>query len=663
MLRRWRVGLVGVLVAIGLVARVSSAGAAEAVYVPTYGSNDVSAFSFDANGALSLVPGSPFGAGTSPDGLAVSPNGDDVYVPNWNSGNVAAFSIGPNGALSPVSEPPFSAGTNPIAVAITPDGTHLYVANSGSNNVSAFLIGSNGALSLVPGSPFSAGTGPHGVAVSPDGAHLYVVNSGSNNVSAFSIDANGALSPLSGSPFSAGADPFGVAITPDGGHLYVDDVDSNGVSAFSIGSDGTLSPVPGSPFSAGTQPDGMAVTPDGGHLYVADWFSADVSAFAIGADGALTPLAGSPFSAGTNPVAVAVTPHQGPVAAFSASAAPAGLRSAFDGSGSHDPDGTVVRYDWSFGDGTSAANAGPTPNHIYAAPGSYTVTLTVTDDAGCSTSQTFTGQTVSCNGSAAAQVSHQLTVSSSPPPQAPGAQPSAPQLTLGSVTVAGPRASVHLSCSGTATGGCQGSIAFQASRKGNNPTNHKPTKSKLAQANKHKRTEVTVGRTTFKLASGKSAALTIKLNPTGRQLLDKFYRLPTELTISGTTALRQQVTFAYRRVRSFVSWTWSFRGAQTDIKQLDVSGIPRRGHVTVSCDGGGCSSPLRSFTPRHGHGVTLTSSINKDGVLTAGAKLRITIFAPNSVAKVLLITTRPNNYPSVTEACLPPGTAHPAACA
>jgi hypothetical protein len=35
----------------------------------------------------------------------------------------------------------------------------------------------------------------------------------------------------------------------------------------------------------------------------------------------------------------------------------------------------------------------------------------VTDDAGCSTSQTFTGQTVSCNGSPAAQTSRQVAIS------------------------------------------------------------------------------------------------------------------------------------------------------------------------------------------------------------------------------------------------------------
>ena len=48
--------------------------------------------------------------------------------------------------------------------------------------------------------------------------------------------------------------------------------------------------------------------------------------------------------------------------------------------------------------------------------GSYTVRVTVTDDAGCSNSRKFTGQTVSCNGGPQATVSRQLTIASVTPP-------------------------------------------------------------------------------------------------------------------------------------------------------------------------------------------------------------------------------------------------------
>jgi PKD repeat protein len=53
----------------------------------------------------------------------------------------------------------------------------------------------------------------------------------------------------------------------------------------------------------------------------------------------------------------------------------------FDGSDSTD-DGDIVQYDWVFGDGTSASDAGPHPEHSYVEEGVYAVVLTVTDDEG-----------------------------------------------------------------------------------------------------------------------------------------------------------------------------------------------------------------------------------------------------------------------------------------
>ncbi len=53
------------------------------------------------------------------------------------------------------------------------------------------------------------------------------------------------------------------------------------------------------------------------------------------------------------------------------------LTASFDASGSDDPDGTTLSYLWDFGDGLSGS--GVSPQHTYANPGTYDVTLTVTD--------------------------------------------------------------------------------------------------------------------------------------------------------------------------------------------------------------------------------------------------------------------------------------------
>jgi PKD repeat protein len=66
---------------------------------------------------------------------------------------------------------------------------------------------------------------------------------------------------------------------------------------------------------------------------------------------------------------------------------------AFDGSESRDPDGSIAGYAWDFGDGQTGS--GVTPHHLYAFAGTYTATLTVTDDDGVMSS---TSRTVALTG-------------------------------------------------------------------------------------------------------------------------------------------------------------------------------------------------------------------------------------------------------------------------
>ena len=78
--------------------------------------------------------------------------------------------------------------------------------------------------------------------------------------------------------------------------------------------------------------------------------------------------------------------NQAPTASITAtpSSGDAPLSVSFNASASSDPDGSIVSYSWTFGDGTSGT--GVTSGHTYNNSGNYTVSVAVTDDDGATDS-------------------------------------------------------------------------------------------------------------------------------------------------------------------------------------------------------------------------------------------------------------------------------------
>jgi PKD repeat protein len=96
-------------------------------------------------------------------------------------------------------------------------------------------------------------------------------------------------------------------------------------------------------------------------------------------------------------VTATFAPNQAPHASFTLTCT--SLACNFDAGASSDPDNGIAGYAWNFGD-ESIPLSGPTVSHTYPKPGSYTVTLTVTDHAAATdvTSKTFNPISVSARG-------------------------------------------------------------------------------------------------------------------------------------------------------------------------------------------------------------------------------------------------------------------------
>lgn len=302
-------------------------------------SNTVTAFRVATNGALLLVPSTqahpnPIPVGMDPVALAISPNSQFVYVATRGSDSVTAFAIEDEGALTLVSSTGTAAnpvsvqGADPAGMTISPNGQFLYVSSSTSNDVTVFQIGANGLLTLVPATGANqnpipvGGRAPKSIRISPNGSFLYTANSGSNTVTAFQIGTNGLLTlvpPIAGNPNPisvGGTAPNGIIVSSNGQFLYSANGGGN-VTTFSIGGGGLLTLVPQSsgslnPVPAGTNPVAVTISTNGQALFVANG-GGTVSSYTISAATGLlipvNPLLGNPFRAGTGPSGIATPGH------------------------------------------------------------------------------------------------------------------------------------------------------------------------------------------------------------------------------------------------------------------------------------------------------------------------------------------------------------------
>lgn len=187
------------------------------------------------------------GVGSSPGGVAVSPDGSRAYVANRGSNSLSIIDVDTLSVVDTVAT-----GLLPSGVAVSADGSRVYVTNYTSNSVSVVDTASNSVVATVP-----VGSRPQGIAVDPRGQFVVVSN--------FQGDSVGVIDALSNQyvdEFPVGDGPIGITVDSNFTRLYVANSLDGTVTALSIGG--------GSPESIviGGSPQSVTLDPDGGLLYV-----------------------------------------------------------------------------------------------------------------------------------------------------------------------------------------------------------------------------------------------------------------------------------------------------------------------------------------------------------------------------------------------------------
>jgi PKD repeat protein len=382
-----------------------------------------------------MEPNGVLAADSDPRGILVNPQGTRVYYVLGGPGDLQSRPIAANGTLGAATTVVLGL-TAPRFVAMTPSGTSLYVSDASARlgpRVLQFDVDpATGAVSAkapaavawpsAPGATAPAEAGR--MTMTPDGRNLYATAAtGGSGIAHFAIDASGALS--GGSITGVFGDLNGNGVVPvaaGGAFAWAPTISGTPgrIDQYAIGASGALSALspPAATYVVEASARDAAASPDGRSLYLGQ--DGNVGEWTIAAGGTLSPRADhASLVGGVQNAGVVLAPSQAPVASFTASPQPAGQPSTFDASTSTDPDGVVARYDWSFGDGASLPDGGPAPSHVYTAAGARTVTLTVTDADGTSTTQLWTGSRMLRNGAPSAQTTRDVTIASA----GPGATP------------------------------------------------------------------------------------------------------------------------------------------------------------------------------------------------------------------------------------------------
>jgi YVTN family beta-propeller protein len=405
----------------------ASAGAAPLLWTLNFEKDSVSTIDTGTN----QVVGTPIPTGGKPISIAITPNGKRAYVANFAGDSATVIETA---TRKPIATIPLPA--NAERIAISPDGKTAYVTVEGNEHVFPIDTETNEL-----GTPIAVGPEASAVAFTPDGKQAYV------GVAPHAVQAiETATGRKVGGPIEVAEYPTAIVFTPDGSTAYVTagtevavistalgkktqgisnlakatgiamdphglrfyvSRDSESVTVYSTSGNEQV----GLPIGLSGEPREIALTPMGGTAYVAVAGAETIVPLDARNSNAV-PIAGTPINMpGSGVGQLVVAPDQSPTAAFTPPDMTVGYASTFDGSASSDPDGRILLWKWNFGEGILGFE--PTLTRSFNTVGTRNVSLSVTDNEGCSAEQVFTGRTAYCSGGAST-VTHPVQVAPLP---------------------------------------------------------------------------------------------------------------------------------------------------------------------------------------------------------------------------------------------------------
>jgi sugar lactone lactonase YvrE len=174
---------------------------------------------------------------------------------------------------------------------------------------------------------------------------------------------------------------------------------------------------------------------------------------------------------------------------------------------------------------------------------------------------------------------------------------------------------------------------------------------------------VIVAQGSYAVPAGATGTLVLALNPIGKRLLARAYRLPATVTLSGASADSRTITFSYRKinVRTAEVWKVVTPTGYTLYSEQAIRGLPRGARIVIRCTGPGCPSGKRVFRRLRSQ-IDVANPLGGAHLLPRATVL-VQVTAPNEVGEVKIFTIRYGAEPAVSYLCVPPGARHPLRCA